>query len=68
MLDAGVFDLEATRALRVQTGHADATAVANDVARRLLAMGAAEILAACVHTGLKRLVAAHLSERNNRPR
>ncbi|MEO8151540.1 MAG: MBL fold metallo-hydrolase [Rhizobacter sp.] len=28
---------------------------------------AAEILAACVHAGLKHLVAAHLSERNNRP-
>jgi phosphoribosyl 1,2-cyclic phosphodiesterase len=28
---------------------------------------AAEILAACLHSGLKHLVAAHLSERNNRP-
>lgn len=28
---------------------------------------AAEILSACLHAGLKRLVAAHLSERNNRP-
>jgi phosphoribosyl 1,2-cyclic phosphodiesterase len=28
---------------------------------------AAEILAACLHAGLKQLVAAHLSERNNRP-
>lgn len=28
---------------------------------------AAEILAACLHAGLKHLVAAHLSERNNRP-
>ena len=27
----------------------------------------AEILASCLHAGLKRLVAAHLSERNNRP-
>ena len=28
---------------------------------------AAEILGACVHAGLKHLVAAHLSERNNTP-
>lgn len=28
---------------------------------------AAEILAACTHTGLQHLVAAHLSEQNNRP-
>ena len=28
---------------------------------------AAEILAGCMHAGLKQLVAAHLSERNNRP-
>ncbi len=28
---------------------------------------AAEILAGCMHAGLKRLVAAHLSERNNQP-
>jgi phosphoribosyl 1,2-cyclic phosphodiesterase len=28
---------------------------------------AADILAACLHAGLKHLVAAHLSERNNRP-
>jgi uncharacterized membrane protein (UPF0136 family) len=28
---------------------------------------AAEILAGCMHMGLKHLVAAHLSERNNRP-
>ncbi len=28
---------------------------------------AAEILAGCMHSGLKQLVAAHLSERNNRP-
>ena len=28
---------------------------------------AAEILAACMHAGLRHLVAAHLSEQNNRP-
>ena len=27
----------------------------------------AEILAACLHDGLRHLVAAHLSEQNNRP-
>ena len=28
---------------------------------------AAQVLAACMHGGLKHLVAAHLSEQNNRP-